>query len=62
MLIGTASKKRLLKDRAQLLNALRDCEVGKSADLNKQDRKHLITNIKERIAEIDARVDGEADD
>ena len=50
------SKRRLLRDRAQLLGALRDHERGRTADLPEPERAQLVESIERRIADLDERL------
>lgn len=60
MKMGIRSKPRVLHDREQLLKALRDSEKEKTAELGAQEREHLVANLKQRIAELEAMIDGAA--
>ena len=47
---------RLLRDRAQLLGALRDHRTGKSSHLPEPELALLIDNIERRLATLDERL------
>ena len=50
------TKGRLLRDRAQLLGALRDHERGKRADLPDPELAQLIESIERRLATLEEKL------
>ncbi|HEY6663091.1 MAG TPA: hypothetical protein VIZ66_09210 [Sphingomicrobium sp.] len=50
------SKDRILRDRAQLLGALRDHRRGRTAHLTEPELAHLAENIERRLAELEKRL------
>lgn len=45
-----------MRDRAQLLGALRDHRLGKTPDLPESEVADLVRNIERRIAHLDERL------
>lgn len=57
------SKARRLKDREQLLKALRDHDAGKFSHLSARELEHFVASVRKRIADLNetiARLDSEA--
>jgi len=51
------TKERLKHDRRMLSKALLDCETGRMEHLEPVEQTNMIESIKQRIVELDARID-----
>jgi len=51
------TRRRLLRDREQLVAALRDCERGKAEHLRQPERKTVVESLKQRITDLSRRLD-----
>ena len=50
------SRRRILRDRAQLLGALRDHRCGRAPHLGEPELAQLVENIERRLAELEERL------
>ena len=53
---GAITKERLLHDRKQLVAIVRDCRNGRAGHLREDERKALVDRVRQRIEELDQRI------